>query len=624
MKLLIPFAFLLTSPAFADVPVARDVLFQGTMQLQVDLRDVKQGIFRIHQTIPVSGPGPMVLLYPKWKPGNHSPSGQIENLAGLKLSAGGKPVTWRRDPIDMFAFHVDVPAGATEIEAEFQYLSPQKGGAGGRRVFGPSMANLQWESVSLYPAGYYVHNVPVRASATYPAGWTGFTALRGQQRGTTVTYDQVPYDILVDSPVYAGAYTKQVQLDPQVTFDIVADSPWQTAITPEQVALHKTLVQQADKLFGTRHYDHYDFLVALSDYQSGDGLEHHRSSENTLDADLLTDWDANLYDHYVVAHEYTHSWNGKFRRPADLWTPDYNQPMRDSLLWVYEGQTQFWGDVLSARSGLWSKQAYLDFLANVVARYSEGMPGVTWRPVQDTTSQPIITDHGPGGAWPSWFRSADYYRNGELFWIEADATIRKLTNGKKSMDDFAKLFFGVEPGQWDHELTYRFDDVAAALNQIAPYDWAGFLRSRLDSTDPAINRRTVEAAGYRLVFGDKPTDSSKKQLAKAKVDDFYYSVGLNLSKQGEIKDVLWDGPAFRAGIRPTETVLAVNDAAYDADAMARAITDAKRGAGPIRLVVKSDDRYRDVTIDYRGGLRYPRLEKIGTGEGALDRLLAPR
>ncbi|MFD1613310.1 M61 family metallopeptidase [Sphingomonas tabacisoli] len=623
MKLLFPLAFLLAAPALADVPAARDVPFRGTMTLAVDLRDVTQGIFRVRQTIPVTGPGPVVLLYPKWKPGNHAPSGQIENLAGLKLSANGKPLAWRRDPVEMFAFHVDVPAGATEIEAEFQYLSPQKDGSD-RRVFGPTMANLQWESVSLYPAGYYVHNIPVRASATYPAGWTGWTALRGTQQGGTVTYGEVPYDILVDSPVYAGAHAKQVQLDPQVTFDIVADSPWQTAITPEQIALHKNLIVQADKLFGTRHYDHYDFLVALSDYQSGDGLEHHRSSENTLDADLLTDWDANLYDHYVVAHEYTHSWNGKFRRPADLWTPDYNQPMQNSLLWVYEGQTQFWGDVLSARSGLWSKQAYLDFLANVVARYSEGMPGVTWRNVQDTTNQPIVTGHGSGGAWSSWFRGADYYRNSELIWIEADATIRRLSKGKKSMDDFARLFFGAEPGQWDHELTYRFEDVAAALNQVVPYDWTGFLRTRLDATDPALNLRMVEAAGYRLAFGDKPTASSKALFAKAKTDDFTYSLGFSLSKQGEIKDVRWDGPAFRAGVRPTETVVAVNDAKYDAETMGRAITDAKGGKAPVRLTIKGDDRYRQVSIDYRGGLRYPRLEKIGTGEGALDRLLAPK
>ncbi|HYZ49053.1 MAG TPA: peptidase M61, partial [Sphingomonas sp.] len=576
MKLLLPLALFAAAPALAQsIPAAKDVPFAGAMTLAVDLRNATQGIFRVHQTIPVQGPGPMVLLYPKWKPGNHSPSGQIENLAGLKLSAGGKPLAWRRDPVDMFAFHVDVPAGVTGIEAEFQYLSPQRSG-GDRRVFGPTMANLQWESVSLYPAGYYVHNIPVRASATYPAGWTGFTALRGQLQGTTVTYDQVPYDILVDSPVYAGAHAKQVPLDPQVTFDMVADAPWQLDITPEQVAAHKRLVEQADRLFGTRHYDHYDFLVALSDYQSGDGLEHHRSSENTLDADLLTDWNATLYDHYVVAHEYVHSWNGKFRRPADLWTPDYNQPMQNSLLWVYEGQTQFWGDVLAARSGLWSKQAFLDFLANVVARYSEGMPGVAWRSVQDTTNQAIITDHGRGGAWSSWFRSADYYRNAELMWIEADATIRKLSGGKKSMDDFAKLFFGVEPGQWDHELTYRFDDVAAALNRIAPYDWAGFLRSRLDATDPALPLKSVESAGYRLAFGDKPTASARAQFDNAKTDDFTYSIGLSLSKQGEIKDVLWDGPAFRMGVRPIDEVVAVNDARYDAEAMARAITDAKR------------------------------------------------
>ena len=285
---------------------------------------------------------------------------------------------------------------------------------------------------------------------------------------------------MVDSPVYAGLNAKQIALDPAVSLDIVADTPEELAITPEQIATQKALVVQADKLFGARHFDHYDFLLAASDVQSGDGLEHHRSSENSVDGDFFTDWGANVGDRYVTAHEYTHSWNGNFRRPFDLWTPDYRTPMQDSLLWVYEGQTQFWGDVLAARSGVWSKQEYLDTLANVAASYSAGTPGMEWRPLQDTTNDPILTGHGDTSAWGSWSRGYDYYRNAELIWLEADQTIRELSHGAKGLDDFAALFFGVEPGQWDHELTYRFEDVVAALDQVQPYDWAGFLRQRLD------------------------------------------------------------------------------------------------------------------------------------------------
>jgi predicted metalloprotease with PDZ domain len=605
------------------IPAAVDRPYPGTIMLDVDATNVGQGLFTIRETIPVRS-GPLVLLYPEWKPGNHAPSGQIKNVAGLTITANGKPLAWSRDTVDMYAFHVAVPAGVKSIEARFQYLSPVASGGDYRVVTAPTLLNLQWESVSLYPAGHYVRGIEVKASATYPAGWTAFSALRGTKTGNRVSYDQTRYDILVDSPVYAGLNAKQIALDPAVSLDIVADTPEELAITPAQIATQKALVVQADRLFGTRHFDHYDFLFAASDVQSGDGLEHHRSSENSADGDFFTDWDANVGDRYVTAHEFTHSWNGKFRRPFDLWTPDYRTPMQDSLLWVYEGQTQFWGDVLAARSGVWSKQEYLDTLANVAASYSAGTPGMEWRPLQDTTNDPIVTGHGDTSAWGSWSRGYDYYRNSELIWLEADQTIRELSHGAKGLDDFAALFFGVEPGQWDHEVTYRFEDVVAALNQVQPYDWAGFLRQRLDGTSPATTLAGIEKAGYKLVFTDEPSATTKEAGPKIKGTNLTYSLGLNVSAKGSITSVLWNSPAFKAGLTPHDMIVGINGLVWDAPRLRGAVTAAKAGKDPIVLLIQNHDRFRTVSIDYHGGLRYPHLERTSTGEAGLDRLISAK
>ncbi|MGI4730234.1 MAG: M61 family metallopeptidase [Janthinobacterium lividum] len=617
----------MAAPFSDTIPAAQDTAYPGTLTLDVDATAAPQGIIAIRETIPVAGPGPLTLLYPQWLPGEHGPTGPIAFAAGFTFTAGGRPLAWRRDPVDIHAFHLDVPAGMRNIEARFQFLPPHDRLGGGTRVVtAPTMANIEWNAVSLYPAGHYVRRIPVRASVTLPAGWTGYTALRGTRSGDRTTYAVAPYDELVDSPIFAGLYARQIRLDPQVTLDLVGDTPDQIAPSPAVVAAHKALVVQADRLFGTRHFDHYDFLVAMSDTQSDEGLEHHRSSEDSFGGDLFTDWDANIGDHYVVAHEFTHSWNGKYRRPFDLWTPDYRTPMRDSLLWVYEGQTQFWGDVLAARSGLWTRDQYLDTLAGVAALYTAGQPGTGWRPLQDTTNDPVIAP-AVGSDWSSWSRGYDYYRNGELIWLEADAQLRALTGGQRGMDDFAKRFFGVDPGVWNTEHTYTFDDVAAALNAVAPYDWRTFLRQRLDATGPA-SLAGIERAGYRLVYTAKPNAVAANGLAKSKGADFWYSIGLRTDEKGAVTAVLWDGPAFRAGVKPGDAIVAVGDRAYRAPALAAAITAAaaptREGQAPIALSLRAADRFRAIAIPYHGGLRYPHLEKIAGADPALDRLLAPR
>jgi len=612
------------APLADTIPPAKDEPYPGTIKLAVDATDIDHGIFRVSETIPVQ-PGHLVLLYPKWLPGNHSPTGQISKVAGLVFTAGGKTIPWKRDPIDVFAFHLDVPAGVDTIEAKFQYLSPTASDQG-RTVMTPDMLSLQWNLVALYPAGHFVRQIMVSPSATYPDGWTSATALRpsgtSTAKGGTIQYETVAFDTLVDSPAIAGRYARIEQLSPDVTLDILADRADYLQPTPRQIAIHKELVVQAIKLFGAQHYNHYDFLFTLSGALGGIGLEHHRSSENGSIAGYFKDWDTSVASRDILAHEFTHSWNGKFRRPADLWTPDYRQPMGNSLLWVYEGQTQFWGNVLAARSGLTSKEEALDQLAAVAADYAN-QAGKEWRPLEDTTLDPIIARRAPS-PWPNWQRSEDYYREGQLVWLDADSLIRERSRGKRSLDDFAKAFFGMRDRDWG-EYPYTFDDVVAALNAIEPYDWATFLHQRIDAVAPEAPLDGIKRGGYRLVYTDEqgPWQKSRDKIRKA--IDLSFSVGLSVGREGKVSRVMWDSPAFNAGITNGTTLLAINGHAYSDEDFKQAIRDAKGTTKPITLLVRQGDYFRTVSIAWSGGLRYPHLEKIDPkASSSLDALYTAR
>lgn len=605
-------------PIVDTIPAARDVAYPGVITHSVDATDVTRGIFHITETIPVAAGGPLTLLYPKWIPGHHSPSGQLAQLAGLKFSAGGQPLPWRRDPVDVFAFHVEVPAGASSVEARFQFLAPTDA-TQGRVVTTPDMLNLQWDAVTLYPAGYYTRRITVAASAKFPAGWKAATALDvDRQEDATVHFKPVSFEVLADSPVFAGANVRVETLAPGVRLNIVADQPEQLAATEEQIQFHRNLVTQAVKLFGAQHYDHYDFLLALSARQGGIGLEHHRSSENGVTGGYFTEWKDGVSHRDLLPHEYTHSWNGKYRRGADLWTPDFRTPMRDSLLWVYEGQTQLWGYVLGARSGLLSKEEALGALANIAA-HLDNDAGRKWRPVADTTDDPIIAQRRPKG-WRSWQRSEDYYNEGLLIWLDADSLIRELSHGTKSLDDFARAFFGVNDRDWG-ELTYTFDDVVNTLNQVQPHDWAAFLRKRVEEPSEHAPLDGFTRGGYQLVFTNTPTDWFKSNEKARKITDLTYSGGFILGKEGEITDVAWDGPAFNAGLTVGTKLIAVNGRAFETDQLKAAI---KAKKSPLSLLVKTGDIYRTIELEYNGGLRYPRFEKTGSGPGGIDALLAPK
>jgi len=604
--------------ALADVPAPQDIPFNGTLKINVDATDLAHRVFRVHETVPAQA-GPLTLLYPQWLPGNHSPTGPIDKLAGLVVKANGKVIPWKRDPLNVYAFHVDVPQGANEVQVEFQFLSAQDVRQG-RVVMTPEMLNLQWNTVSLYPAGYVASQIKAETTVTFPAGWQYGSALEMASRnGDTVTFKPIDYDDLVDSPIFAGKYFKRVDLDPgaktPVFLNIVADDPKFLEIKPDQLKVHQNLVQQMYKLYGAHHYNHYDFLFSLSDKMSGIGLEHHRSSENGVGTGYFTEWDKNASMRDLLSHEFNHSWDGKYRRGADLSTPSFNVPMQDSLLWVYEGQTQFWGYVMAARSGLWKQDQAIDMLANVAATYDRGRPGLQqWRNIQDTTNDPIIAMRRPL-PYRNFQMSEDYYSGGQMIWLDVDGKLRDLTGDKRSIDDFAKAFFGVKNGEWDVN-TYTFEDVVKTLNDIAPYDWSSYLRERLDGHGPLIGG--FEANGWKLVYNDKPTEVAKAMETRAGGANLTYSLGVSMGKAGDVVDVLWDGPAFKAGLSPGMKVIAVNGKEYSSDAIKDAVAAAAKDKNqPVELLVKNFDEYKTLRIDYHDGLKYPHLERI---EGKADRL----
>jgi predicted metalloprotease with PDZ domain len=604
------------------IPPARDIPFPGTIRLRVDATDIQRRIFRVRQTIPVPQAGDFVLLYPEWLPGAHSPRGAVRNVAGLRISAGERRLTWRRDPTDVYAFHVDVPQGVKSIDVEFQYLSATADEQG-RTVMTPELASIQWIATSLYPAGYFVRGIPVQATLIVPRGWQVATALRPESGGggSAITYGTVSYDVLVDSPALAGAHFRKWELSPDVTLNVAADRPEELAASDEIIALHRKLVEQAVKLFGAQHYDHYDFLFSISENLGGIGLEHHRSSENGVKTGYFTDWASAQRDRNLLPHEFTHSWNGKYRRGADLWTPDYRMPMQNSLLWVYEGQTQFWGYVLDARSGMMSKQETLDALAATAAAY-DATPGRSWKPLIDTTNDPITAARAPQ-PWRSWQRSEDYYSEGLLIWLDVDRILREQSKGRHSMNDFARAFFGVNNRDYG-ELTYTLADIVATLNRVQPYDWASYLDRRLNAYTERAPLEGIEQGGYKLVYTDTPTDWFKSGEKKSKAIDLSYSGGFAVStKDATVTGVIWDSPAFDAGLTVGSKILAVNGRTFDGDALKRAIAAAAKSKEPVRLLVESGDTFRTLALDWHGGLRYPRLQPTAGGKGTLDALLQP-
>lgn len=611
------------------IPVPQDTPYPGVIQYRADVTDVDRRIVNVTQTIPVAQAGSLTLLYPKYLPGNHAATGPIQLISGLTVTANGQRIEWQRDTLDPYAFHLDIPAGVASIDVAFQWLT-QPDNANWRVTMTPALVNLQWEKAILYPAGYYSRQIQVAPSIVLPAGWQYGTALStAAHEGDVARFETTDLYTLIDSPVFAGAHYRRVDIDPngapsesRVHLNILADEAKGLAATDEQLKLFENMVQQADRLFGARHFDRYEFLFALTNQLGGIGLEHHRSSENTGAPDFFTNWSKSEGDRGLLPHEYTHSWNGKFMRPADELTANHNIPTQNTLLWVYEGQTEYWGDVLAARAGLHSRDVALATLATIAAFY-DNQPGREWRALQDVNNHNLLGYRVPG-QFTSWMRgTGDYYRESALIWLDADTLIREGTNNRKSLDDFARTFFGHDDGQWAPQ-GYTFEQVVAALNAVYPHDWTSFLRGRLDAVGPDAHAPLagITRGGYRLTYTDTPS-AAEKAVQTGWANDFQYSLGFTLSGD-RLANIRWGGPAFEQRIGAGWQLVAVNGVAGSAEALRNAVTAAKGTDASIELLIKSGDRFRTVAFDYHDGLRYPRLERI---EGTPDRLgaiLTPR
>ncbi|HTU42424.1 MAG TPA: hypothetical protein VMF10_12005 [Candidatus Aquilonibacter sp.] len=622
------------APLPPPIQAPADVPYPGTISLSVDLTNVNDRVLNVQEAIPVKA-GAITLLYPQWLPGTHSPSNAVQNLAGLVITANGNRVPWLRDRVDMWAFHVNVPKGATTLNLNFQHLAPIKPQQG--RISN-KIADLTWNSVLLYPAGYFSRRIQFAVELRLPEGWKFATALDVKsQNGDVVQFKETSLNTLIDAPLYAGINYKRFDLstgpDNPVYLDVFADKPEQLEPTPEELQYHKNLVIQAQKLFNSHHYDHYDFLFSLSDSVGGKGLEHHQSSEDGTRANYFTDWSAGVASRALLPHEYTHSWNGKFRRPADLWTPNFNVPMQNDLLWVYEGLTDYYGNVLTARSGMRTLEQSHDTFALIAANF-EISPGRTWRSLQDTTNQPIISAHGAMPEnWPSWQRGYDYYPESDLIWLDADTKIRELSNGQKSLDDFAKLFFGIDDGSYV-TVTYTFEDLVKALNTVQAYDWAGFFRTRVYEVAPQVPENGITQGGYKLIYNDTEPEWMK-HMDRSRGTSFTTSIGFSVRGEGgpnadssggapgSITDVIWDGPAFKAGVTPDMQLEAVNDQAFSIASLREAILHAENDKAPIKLFLKREKDFITINVDYHGGLRYPHLERVESAPDLLDAILSP-
>ncbi|MGC2173744.1 MAG: M61 family peptidase [Candidatus Sulfotelmatobacter sp.] len=583
-----------------------------TVTIFLDASSAPRKIFHATLKIPAS-PGELTLYYPKWIPGEHAPDGPVIDLAGLKFTAGGKTLKWRRDLLDGFTFHVEVPPGETEVNAELDFLSPAtfEGGFSAGSSATDKMAVISWNQVLLYPKGWNADDLTYVATLKLPADWKFGTALpiasTGNENGETqISFKPASLSLLVDSPVITGEYLKVVKLadDPLVEMDVAADSAAALEPPPEVWDHYKNLVQQAYKLFGAHHYRDYHFLFSLSDHVAHFGLEHHESDDSRVGERGLVDDTARKLSAGLLPHEYVHSWNGKYRRPADLTTPDYEQPMQDDLLWVYEGLTNYLGTVLTARSGLLTDEEARDDLA-LTAAAMDHTPGRIWRNLQDTADDAPELYFAPR-AWESWRRSTDFYDEGTLDWLWADVIIRQHTKGKKTLDDFCKLFHGA-PSTGPITKTYTFDDVVNALNQIAPYDWRSFWTERLTNHGPGAPLGGIEGSGWKVVYDEVPSELARGSQSRGYVMAGAYSIGLRLREDGVITDTIEGMPAALAGIGPGMKLIAVNGHQYSPEVLQDALKAGKTSAAPLELLVENTDYYKTYTLDYHGGERFPHL-----------------
>ena len=589
----------------------------GTITLAVDARQAAQKLFHARLTMPVT-PGPLTLFFPKWIPGEHGPTGPIADNVGLMFTAGGHAIPWRRNDVDMFTYHLTVPPGVTQLEIAMDYTSPVSGESG--FTAGASATDklsvISWNQLLLYPAGFTSDQLTYQASLTPPQGWKFGTALpqAATTAGDTVLFQPATLTTLVDSPVIMGEFFRAVPLssagEPRpAELDVAADSAAAIDFSPKVETQLRNLVAEAGVLYGARHYRDYHFLLSLSDHVAHFGLEHHESNDSRVaERALIDDSLRRVAFGDLLPHEYTHSWNGKYRRPLGLATPDFEQPMKGELLWVYEGLTQYFGKLLAARCGIWSADDFRDNLALLAAELAH-RPGRQWRPLQDTAVAAQLLYDSPA-QWSNWRRGVDFYDEGALLWLDVDSTLRRLTNNQKSMDDFARLFYGPpdNPSNVAPQVKpYTIDDVFAALNQVAPNDWRKFLLDRVNYVGPDAPLAGLEGSGWRLAYTATPTDLQRTRDSIEQDTDFRFSLGLFLGRTGRVGDSVFFMPAYQAGIMPGMTIVAVNGRKYSAEVLHDALKAATNNSAPIQLLVESSEYYKTYAVDYHDGDRYPHL-----------------
>ena len=600
------------------IPAPEDVAYVGALALWVDASDRWRGVLRVCEIIPVAGAGELILLYPKWLPGFHAPVAPIELLAGLSFTAAGAPLAWRRHPTMVHAFAVTVPDGVDAIEAAFQFLSPTDA-AQGRVISAPELLCLPWHTAILYPAAHSASHLAIDVRLTLPEAWTAACAVPVTcVDANALTFERCSLDTLIDSPVLASRHLRTYALDEHVQLRVAAEEPHLVEASAAQVAAHAAVVAEALLLFGSRAYDRFEMLLALSDTLSTAGIEHHRSFEAVSVPGYFAEWDKHVTRRDTIPHEFIHSWNGKHRRGADSCTASFDRSIQNSLLWVYEGQTQYWTNVLCARSGLWSVEQTLGALALNAARY-EARPGSRWRPLIDTTRDPIIAARSPL-PWPSWQRSEDYYSEGALLWLEVDTRLRELSGDTRSLDDFARRFFGGADGDWSTR-PYGLDDVVHELDALVPFDWRSFLLEALEETRAGTLLGGLARGGYGLDYDATPNPYQRCQEAETGIADLTHTIGLTVAQDGRIADVLWHGAAFDAGLTIGTAIEAVAGRPFSVERLRACL--AVDGVD-LELLVRRGSTLRSVTLRRPRRPRYPTLVRLADQPDRLGAILRPR
>jgi predicted metalloprotease with PDZ domain len=619
--------FLLLAPlALLAFPIAA----QQPIHITADLTEAPRRLFHAEIDLPVKPGKPASFVTPEWLPGAHSPNGPARDITGVVFTANGKPLPWRRDETDLYEFHVDIPAGVTSVHVHLDCIITSR--------VSDHMAALEWEHLMLYPAHIPVKDIAIQPSVTVPAGWGIGTSLLpvdasydpNAKKGGTVDFQPTTVEQLQDSPLITGEYFHEFPLAPDVAtkhfIDTVSDEPKDSNLRPELLAEISNLVREANTAYGSHHYNQYHFLLTLSDVAGGEGLEHGQSSDNGVGEKGFADPIHQIAESDLLAHEFTHSWNGKYRRPATLYQPDFATPQVGELLWVYEGMTQYMGNVLATRSGLKTQEQYRDILASSAASL-DYKPGRDWRPTDDTAiAASIVRLNGP---WANWRRGQDYYQEGELLWLDTDTLIRQLTDDKKSLTDFQHIFLGKGGNTGPLIVPYNRQELVDDLNQVVKYDWAKFLHDRIDLINPHADYDGIERGGYKMTFSDKPSktvqivDASRAARTGGGGADVWYSLGMRLGTDGTIADVRINGPADKVKLAPGQKIIAVNGFVYNGEHMIAALDAAKGTSKNIDLLVQSEDTITPYSLDYHDGQRYPVMVRDDSKKDYLDEITSP-